>query len=315
MIKFPDVSKINILVVGDIMLDQYRFGNVARISPEAPVPIVNVTKEENRCGGAANVALNVASMGANSRLISVAGDDEYADILENILVDAGIAVNLTRSANYKTTVKQRIIAQNQQLLRLDFEDRPFDEILARCLTAYKEALDWADVIILSDYGKGGLNHVSEMIALANAKSIPVVIDPKGDDYSKYKGATLITPNLSEFKQVVGSFEEKDLENKALALVEELQLTSLLVTMSEKGMALFNKGNAYFSPAKAQEVFDVSGAGDTVIATMAIMSALEDVDFTTKLMVANAAASVVVAKLGTATTTPEEINLVLEESNA
>ncbi|XLM19746.1 PfkB family carbohydrate kinase, partial [Chromobacterium piscinae] len=193
------------LVVGDVMLDRYWFGDVSRISPEAPVPVAKIARSEERAGGAANVARNIAGLGGKASILSVVGDDEAANALERLLGDDGIATSLKRDANISTTVKLRVVARQQQLIRLDFEDAPSHEILADKLQEFADIVGEHDVVILSDYGKGGLTHVAEMIQLARAVGKPVLIDPKGDDYSKYAGATLLTPNRSEFRQVAGSW--------------------------------------------------------------------------------------------------------------
>lgn len=310
-IELADLSDLNILVVGDVMLDQYWFGDVDRISPEAPVPIVNVTKEDKRCGGAANVALNVADLSARCKLISVTGDDVHADVLEQILLENNIEVEFIRDPQYQTTLKQRVIARNQQLIRLDFEKKPDHEILARVLNVFEQQIKSYDLIILSDYGKGGLSHVHEMIRIAKQHGKKISVDPKGSDWAKYKGATIITPNLNEFKQVKGRCEtDEQMHKKAFELIAELDLEYLLITLSERGMMLYSKDQqVIYSPAQTREVYDVSGAGDTVIACLSTLIPV-DMSLENKLKIANAAAGVVVAKIGTATASREEINLAL-----
>ena len=300
-------SSIKTLVVGDVMLDRYWFGSVDRISPEAPVPVLAVKSEESRAGGAANVAHNLLALGAKSHLLSVVGDDDAGREIKSIIDQYGAETSLIVDSSIKTIVKLRMVAQNQQLLRADFEEKPSEEVLSQCLRDYKQALDNADVVILSDYGKGGLTHVAQMIELAKDKGVPVIVDPKGDDYSRYRNASLITPNMKEFEAVAGKVNtEEDFQSKAQQLRNELNLDSLLVTRSEKGMSLFNRnGEQINSPATALEVYDVSGAGDTVISLMALASVS---DFTDKqrLELANTVAGIVVGKLGTAVASIDEV---------
>ncbi|MDC7702459.1 D-glycero-beta-D-manno-heptose-7-phosphate kinase [Vogesella indigofera] len=293
------LAAAKVLVVGDVMLDRYWFGDVSRISPEAPVPVAKISRMEERAGGAANVARNIASLGGAATILSVVGDDEAATALERLLANDGIRASFKRDAGIATTVKLRVVARQQQLIRLDFEDAPSHEILADKLDEYAAIVAEHDVVILSDYGKGGLTHVARMIALAREAGKPVLIDPKGDDYSKYAGATLLTPNRSEFKQVAGSWQtEAQLSAKAEALRAELDLTALLVTRSEEGMTLYRADGAVHEPTLAQEVYDVSGAGDTVIGTLGLMLAA-GLELPLAMRLANAAAGIVVAKLGTA----------------
>lgn len=300
-------SKITTLVVGDVMLDRYWFGSVDRISPEAPVPVLAVHGEEMRAGGAANVAHNLLALGAKSHLLSVVGDDDAGREIERIIGQYGAKTTLTIDSSIKTIVKLRMVAQNQQLLRADFEEKPSDEVLAQCLVGYEQALEDADVVILSDYGKGGLTHVSTMIELAKKHSVPVIVDPKGSDYSRYKNASLITPNMKEFEAVAGkTHSEQDFSEKAHQLRETLNLDALLVTRSEKGMSLFTKsGEQIDSPATALEVYDVSGAGDTVISLMALAS-VSNLTHAEQLKLANTVAGIVVGKLGTAVATIDEV---------
>ncbi len=306
MFDIASFTQLNVLVVGDVMLDRYWFGSVDRISPEAPVPVLAVNHRERRAGGAANVAHNITSLQANCCLLSVVGDDASGRELAAMVTDFGATPLFHQDSSIETTEKLRMIAQNQQLLRADFESPPADEVLSRCLEDYAEQLPNADVVILSDYGKGGLRHVSTMIRQAREAGVPVIVDPKGHDFSKYKGATLITPNKKEFMAVVGGVNsDEELEEKAFALRAELELDYLLVTRSEQGMSLFSADEHIHSPAQAQEVFDVSGAGDTVIATIALSMATQ-LSNQDRLAVANAAASIVVAKVGTAVATSEEI---------
>lgn len=304
----PSFEKSRVLVVGDVMLDRYWFGDVDRISPEAPVPVLKVGRVEERPGGAANVARNVAALGAQCTLLSVVGDDEAGSSLEKLL-NEGMGVNalLQRDNTISTTIKLRAIAQHQQLLRIDFETPPSHEVLRAKLAEYWNKLPETDVVVLSDYGKGGLAHISEMIRLAREARKPVLVDPKGEDYTRYKGASLLTPNRSEFRQVAGSWrDETEFTEKAQRLRSELNLDALLVTRSEEGMSLFSAGAQSFNvPAQAREVFDVSGAGDTVIAALASMLA-SGADLRQAVEVANRAAGIVVGKLGTAVVSREEI---------
>ena len=305
--KLPGVR---LLVVGDVMLDRYWFGEVSRISPEAPVPVVKVERLEERLGGAANVARNAAALGARTALLSVVGDDEAGRSLARLLGDGEIDAGLQVDAQIDTTVKLRVIGRQQQLLRIDFETTPSHEILQAKLQDFERRVANCDAVILSDYGKGGLAHISEMICLAKAAGKPVLVDPKGDEYGKYAGATVITPNRSELREVVGRWSsEEELTRKAQALRAELGLEALLVTRSEEGMTLFRDGQTVHQPAQAREVFDVSGAGDTVIATLAAMLA-SGADWAEAIQVANVAAGIVVGKLGTAVVTREELQAAL-----
>lgn len=301
-----------VLVVGDVMLDRYWFGEVSRISPEAPVPVVKICSTEERLGGAANVARNAAALGAHTELLSVVGADEAGNCLARLLEVAGIGALLHRDQTLATTIKLRVIGRQQQLLRIDFETPPGREVLLSKLADLEARAPNADVIVLSDYGKGGMEHVASMIALANAAGKPVLVDPKGDDYSRYRNATLLTPNLAEFREVAGSWKSEDeFTNKAQRLRQRLNLQALLITRSEQGMTLFHDGERLHEPAVAREVFDVSGAGDTVIATLAVMLA-EGKSFAEAMRIANRAAGIVVGKLGTAVVSREEL-LVTESS--
>jgi len=300
------VRNVRLLVVGDVMLDRYWFGEVNRISPEAPVPVVKVERQEERLGGAANVARNAASLGAVSALLSVVGDDEAGRMLGRLLEAGQIDANLHVDRNIDTIVKLRVIGRQQQLLRIDFETPPSHEILQAKLADFESRVVQADVVILSDYGKGGLTHISEMIRIARSYDKPVLVDPKGDEWGKYAGATVITPNRAELREVVGKWSSEDeLFAKAQKLRGELGLDALLVTRSEEGMTLFADDGIHHQPAQAREVFDVSGAGDTVIATLAIMLAA-GADWAEAIRIANVAAGIVVGKLGTAVVTREEL---------
>ncbi|WP_024303764.1 D-glycero-beta-D-manno-heptose-7-phosphate kinase [Pseudogulbenkiania sp. MAI-1] len=300
------LADARVLVVGDVMLDRYWFGDVSRISPEAPVPVAKIGRMEERAGGAANVARNIAGLGGRATILSVVGDDEAASALERLMDADGIATSFKRDAGISTTIKLRVVARQQQLIRLDFEDAPSHEILADKLDEYAAIVAEHDVVILSDYGKGGLTHVTRMVELARAAGKPVLIDPKGDDYSKYAGATLLTPNRSEFKQVAGSWQsEEQLTAKAEALRAELDLDALLVTRSEEGMTLYRPQGVVHQPTLAREVYDVSGAGDTVIGTLGLALAA-GLELPLAMSLANAAAGIVVGKLGTAVCTQPEL---------
>ena len=300
------IANARILVVGDVMLDRYWFGDVARISPEAPVPIVKINRQEERLGGAANVARNVAALGAPAALLSVVGADEAGDSIQRLLFESGIDAHLHKDEVLDTIIKLRVIGRQQQLLRIDFETPPSQTVLADKLARFHTLLPTCDLVILSDYGKGGLTHIESMIAAANTLNIPVLVDPKGDDYARYHSATVLTPNLAEFRVVAGSWQSEDeFRSKAEALRQHLNLTALLVTRSEAGMTLFSEAGVSHQATVAREVFDVSGAGDTVIATLGVMLAagksLDDA-----VALANRAAGIVVAKLGTAVVLPEEL---------
>ncbi|MBK9160609.1 MAG: D-glycero-beta-D-manno-heptose-7-phosphate kinase [Nitrosomonadales bacterium] len=306
MSTLPVFGGAKVLVVGDVMLDRYWFGDVSRISPEAPVPVLKVTRVEERPGGAANVARNIAALGAQATLLSVVGVDEAGDCLERLLTEQRVEALLHRDASIATTIKLRAVARQQQLLRIDFETQPSHEVLQAKLADFRTKLPYSDVVLLSDYGKGGLAHIAEMIGLAKAAGKPVLIDPKGDDYARYRGATLLTPNRSEFREVAGSWKTvAELDAKAERLRTELQLDALLVTRSEDGMSLYRPGEALHEPTHTREVYDVSGAGDTVIATLAVMLA-SGAELPDAMRIANRAAGIVVGKLGTAVVSREEI---------
>ena len=310
MSHLPDLSAARILIVGDVMLDRYWFGDVSRISPEAPVPVVKVERNEERPGGAANVARNCAALGAQVCLLSVVGDDEPGEALRRLVADQAIQVSLQADPTISTTVKLRVIGRQQQLLRIDFETQPSHEVLEANLADFKQRLPETDVVILSDYGKGGLTHIRAMIEAARAAGKPVLIDPKGDDYSRYAGASVLTPNRAELREVVGRWQdEEQLTAKAQGLRQELGLEALLLTRSEEGMTLYREQGSFTQGAQAREVFDVSGAGDTVIATLAAMLA-GGADWETGVRVANLAGGIVVGKLGTAVVSREELEVAL-----
>ena len=300
------VAASRVVVVGDVMLDRYWFGDVERISPEAPVPVVRIARSEERPGGAANVARNVTALGAKATLLSVTGDDEAGRVLERLMGDEGVSTSFHRDASLATTVKLRVIGRQQQLLRIDFETAPSHEALATTLAEFGRVVSAGDVVILSDYGKGGLTHIEKMIERARAAGCRVLVDPKGDDWERYRGATLVTPNRNELREVVGRWRsEADLVQRAHALRDRLALDALLVTRSEEGMTLFTSAGAATIPARAREVFDVSGAGDTVIAALGTLLAA-GAPMADAVQIANEAAGVVVGKLGTAVVTPDEL---------
>ena len=306
MIGLDALRTVRLLVVGDIMLDRYWFGEVSRISPEAPVPVVRMGRTEERLGGAANVARNIAAIGAKAKLLSVVGEDEAASRIQDLLRADGIEAQLHRDPALTTTIKLRVIGRQQQLLRVDFETEPGNNVLMSLLADFEVRLKDADLVILSDYGKGGLKHVERMIALTRRTGKPVLVDPKGDDYSRYKGATLISPNRSEFREMAGRWKnEEDLTERAQKLRAELGVDALLITRSEEGMTLYRQGERLHMPAVAREVYDVSGAGDTVIAILGVMLAA-GATFSEALRLANKAAGIVVGKLGTAVVHPEEL---------
>lgn len=288
------------------MLDRYWFGEVERISPEAPVPVVRVRSTQERLGAAANVARNVESLGVQTALLSVVGDDEPGRAVQRLLGATAIKTYLHTDTSLATTVKLRVVGRQQQMLRVDFENQPEAEVLAEKLGEYESLLPSNDVVILSDYGKGGLAHITRMIELARAAKRPVLVDPKGDDYSRYAGATMVTPNRAELRQVVGRWKnEADLEARAQKLRRDLRLEALLLTRSEEGMTLFTDAPSWSIPAVAREVFDVSGAGDTVIAVLGAALAA-GADMQEAVRIANRAGGIVVGKLGTATVSYEEL---------
>jgi rfaE bifunctional protein kinase chain/domain len=305
-ISKEQISAARVLVVGDVMLDRYWYGAVDRISPEAPVPIVRITREEERNGGAANVAYNVVTLGAQSSLLTVVGEDEASHKLEALVAGTGIRTYFGRDADLKTTVKLRVIGRQQQLLRMDFENTPKTEVLASQSAAFITLLPDHDAVLFSDYGKGGLAHVSDMIARARAAGKPILIDPKGTDFSRYKDASIITPNRAELQQVIGPWrDESELQTKCQNLRQQLRLDAVLLTRSEEGMTLFDAQGDLSVSAQAREVFDVTGAGDTVIATMAALVAA-GMPMREALPLANRAGGLVVGKFGTATVSYEEL---------
>ncbi|WP_346796986.1 bifunctional D-glycero-beta-D-manno-heptose-7-phosphate kinase/D-glycero-beta-D-manno-heptose 1-phosphate adenylyltransferase HldE [Halomonas sp. Bachu 37] len=305
------LEQARLLIVGDVMLDRYWHGATSRISPEAPVPVVRVEDADDRPGGAANVALNIAALGGRAALAGVVGEDDNARLLEQRLVASEVKTYFQRSQTVPTITKLRVMSRNQQLLRLDFEQQlqavDTDELVSRV----EEALSQCDVVILSDYGKGTLNQVERLINLARAAGKRVLVDPKGGDFTKYRGASVITPNLMEFEAIVGPCDsEAELAERGEALRADLELEALLITRSEKGMTLIREGHAPLNlPTRAQEVFDVTGAGDTVIGILGAALASGHA-YPEAMLLANLAAGLVVAKPGTATLSIAELYTAL-----
>ena len=307
MISQDKLAAARVLVVGDAMLDRYWYGAVDRISPEAPVPVVRITRTEERVGGAANVANNIVALGAKASLLSVVGDDEASHQLEALVAQTGITPYFGRDPKLKTTVKLRVIGRQQQLIRLDFENTPETEVLASQSATFENLCPQHDAVLFSDYGKGGLAHIGLMIAKAKALGKVVLVDPKGSDYTRYKSATVITPNRAELEQVIGTWtSDSDLQTKAQNLRQGLELQALLLTRSEAGMTLFDDQGRLDVPAVAREVFDVTGAGDTVIATFAAMLAT-GMSLRDAVPLANRAGGIVVGKFGTATVSLQELS--------
>jgi len=308
MNSFPAeaISRSRVLVVGDVMLDRYWFGEVERISPEAPVPVVRVARREDRLGGAANVARNVAALGGHVTLVGVLGQDEAGDSVRRLSTEAGIQGDLIADNELHTTLKMRVLGRQQQLLRVDFEQHPSQASLDAVDAALARHLTNHDIVVLSDYAKGVLTRVESLIALARSAGIPVLVDPKGDDYSRYRGATLVTPNRSEMQQAVGRWNsEAELTDRAQRLRADLDLEALLVTRSEQGMTLFSDAGRDHTDAQAHEVFDVSGAGDTVLATLAVTRAI-GLPWAEAMGWANKAGGIAVGKLGTSVVTAAEL---------
>ncbi len=300
------IAEANVLVVGDAMLDRYWFGAVDRISPEAPVPVVRVEREEERLGGAANVALNVKALGAKATLLTVVGADDAARRLRELLEQQGVTALLGSDPQLFTIVKLRVIGRAQQLIRVDFENQPDHEVLSSMLADYERALPEHDVVLFSDYGKGGLTHIPRMIELALAAGKPVLVDPKGSDYSRYAGASVITPNRAELAQVVGAWSSPEqLVERISTLRHANTIGAIVLTRAEEGMSIFDASGQVHVPAQAREVFDVTGAGDTVIATLAVMLA-SGLELRAAMPIANHAGGIVVGKFGTASVGYEEL---------
>ncbi|WP_283789023.1 bifunctional D-glycero-beta-D-manno-heptose-7-phosphate kinase/D-glycero-beta-D-manno-heptose 1-phosphate adenylyltransferase HldE [Bermanella sp. WJH001] len=306
-LRIPNFANARILVVGDVMLDRYWSGPTSRISPEAPVPVVKVSEIEDRAGGAGNVALNIASLSAQTSLLGLVGNDDNAQVLTTTLRHNNIKTQFTAIASHPTITKLRVLSRHQQLIRLDFEESFADADNSNMLENFKQQIEECDVVILSDYGKGALHNIEDFIGIANNHKKPIFIDPKGSDFKRYSGATLITPNMSEFEQVVGPCkDEAELVSKGFELLNTVGLEALLVTRSEKGMTLFQKGEQpVHLAATAREVYDVTGAGDTVISVLAAAYAAGS-PLAEATALANTAAALVVAKLGTATVSLAEL---------
>jgi len=312
-IEIPDFSRARVLVVGDIMLDRYWVGATARISPEAPVPVVRVEDEFHRPGGAGNVALNVSALGAYGRVVSIVGEDEPARLLKAILGEHGVASSLITVPGLPTITKLRVVSRHQQLLRLDFEDTRAPLPADRLLDAVRAGMDDAGVVVLSDYAKGALRESEKMIELVRARGKAVLVDPKGGSFDRYRGATLLTPNLAELEAVVGECrDESEIAGRAQELVRDLGLDAILVTRGEHGMTLVPRDRqAWHLPTHAREVYDVTGAGDTVIGVLAAGMAA-GMPLETAVRLANVAAGIVVGKLGTATVSSDELRHALHE---
>lgn len=299
-------ARARVLIVGDLMLDRYWFGDVERISPEAPVPVVRVARSEDRLGGAANVARNVVALGAQASLVGLVGDDVAGSDLRRLLADESIADHLLVDAAVPTTLKMRVLGRQQQLIRLDFEEAPTPRHVERLGRQVLEMIHQHDVLVLSDYAKGVLSQVEQLISAARQAGVPVLVDPKGETYTRYTGATLITPNQAEMRQAVGAWASEDeLAQKAQALRRQLACEALLVTRSERGMSLFTEQGQQNVAADAHEVFDVSGAGDTVLAALAVSRAA-GLDWFDSMYWANRAGGIVVGKLGTSVVTLGEL---------
>ena len=306
-LEIPPFAKARVLVVGDLMLDRYWHGPTSRISPEAPVPVVHVREIEERPGGAGNVALNIARLGAHCTVLGLTGDDDAADALEKKLQAAGIMTHFVRLQENATITKLRVISRHQQLIRLDFEDGFIGQDVAAEEVEFAKLLQQHDVVVFSDYGKGSLRSVQSLIALCHEQKIPVLVDPKGADFDKYAGASLITPNLAEFEAVVGRCANEDeLVEKAEQLCDQCSFDAVLITRSEHGVTLIpSDGDVFHLPTRAREVYDVTGAGDTVISTLAAALAAGDEEHNA-IALANLAAGIVVGKLGTASVSTEEL---------
>jgi D-beta-D-heptose 7-phosphate kinase / D-beta-D-heptose 1-phosphate adenosyltransferase len=307
-----NLEDARVLVVGDVMLDEYWEGNTQRISPEAPVPVVHVQKQYFKAGGAANVALNIAALQGQVFLLGLVGDDEESVKLEKLLKEHKVHAHLIKLKNTPTIKKLRVLSQHQQLIRTDFESNLADIDKAGLLAEFKKLLKDVDVVIISDYGKGTLSKVIELIKAARVAKKAVLVDPKNMDFSTYQGADIITPNFKEFEVVVGNIkDETDMEQRARKLIHDCHLGGLLVTRGAQGMSFFQeKMPALHVATKAQEVFDVTGAGDTVIAVLGMALAI-GLDIETSIHLANTAAGIVVGKMGTATVTPEELHAAIQ----
>lgn len=315
-LKLPNFNSVRVLVVGDVMLDRYWSGTTSRISPEAPVPVVHVQQIEERPGGAGNVALNITALGAHANLLGICGADAMGDMLESKLRAAGVECHFQRMPNMPTIAKLRILSLHQQLIRLDFEEAFHDIDTAVLLANFNKQLKQSDIVILSDYAKGSLRHAQEFIASARAAKVPVFVDPKGQDFSIYRGATLLTPNRREFEAVVGHCrDEEELVRKGQSLLQALDIQALLVTRGEQGMTLIRVDQPELHlPACAREVYDVTGAGDTVIAVLAT-TYVDQQDLSQAASMANLAAGIVVGKLGAATVSVPELRRTLQQEHS
>lgn len=314
-IQIPDFKGLKALVAGDVMLDRYWHGDTARISPEAPVPIVRVDSREERPGGAGNVAVNLAALGVETRLLGLCGEDDAAHALRALLETAGVAAHLLAVPGLPTITKLRVMSRHQQLLRLDFEQLFPDQAAARLAESFAVHLEGVDVVVLSDYGKGTLGQVQTLIGAARAARIPVLVDPKGTDFNRYRGASALTPNLGEFLAVAGPCPAPaDLAQAGNAWCRKLALDRLVITRSEQGISLFDAVTSHVHlPAQAREVFDVTGAGDTVIAVLAAARA-RGLEWPAAAALANVAASWVVGKLGTVAISAVELRQAVGEAN-
>ncbi len=311
--NLPAFQAARVIVVGDVMLDRYWFGDVSRISPEAPVPVVKIGRQEERSGGAANVARNIAALGASASLLSVVGNDEAGRSLRAIIEADGVIASLHVDEHIATTVKLRVIGRQQQLLRIDFETTPSDPILAGKVQDFAQRVSHCDAVVLSDYDKGGLRQVRDLISIARDAGKTILVDPKGTDFSKYAGASVITPNRAELMAVVGQWvNEEDLTRRIQALRGDLDISAVLLTRSEDGMTLFSDAPPIYQTAQTRDVFDVTGAGDTVIALVAAMLAT-GASWPDAMRVASAAAGIVVGRLGTAAATLPEISAELDQA--
>ncbi|SUO92741.1 bifunctional D-glycero-beta-D-manno-heptose-7-phosphate kinase/D-glycero-beta-D-manno-heptose 1-phosphate adenylyltransferase HldE [Suttonella indologenes] len=309
----PDFSAASVLVIGDVMLDRNWQGDTQRISPEAPVPVVNISRQEARAGGAANVAMNLAALGAKVALCGLVGDDEAGGQLRAIIRQQGIT-DLMKNCPADTITKLRVLSRHQQLMRLDFEAKDYARYAELLAAPFEKAVDEADVVVFSDYGKGALADVSRLIAKAKQAGKLVLLDPKGSDYARYRGADIITPNRSELALATGNADEAHLLANTRRLLDDCGIQAVLLTLSEKGMRYVAAQTEHYLAAQAREVYDVTGAGDTVIATLAAALAIKT-PLPQALEYANAAAGVVVGKLGTSTLSPEELRAALEPPRA
>ena len=310
-LTIPDFGKARVLVAGDVMLDRYLFGGTSRISPEAPVPVVHVRSNEDRAGGAGNVAVNLAALGVRTSLLGIVGRDTEADVLKSILERHAIDCRFLQADDRPTITKTRVQSRGQQLIRLDREEAAAggaDLSLSRFVAA---GLEGCDAVVLSDYGKGALADSAVLIAACRDAGVRVLVDPKGADFERYRGASVITPNQAEFEAVAGACRtDAELVERGRQMLARLELEALLVTRSEKGMLLVTADDEpVFLSTHAREVYDVTGAGDTVIATLAAGLA-SGAAMEPAAALANLAAGLVVRKIGVATVTPWELQVAL-----